>query len=616
MRLLPSPTSLLCCPSRSAIAIRIGGLGLALLTALLPCSGQAIAQAVSAPAASSSAAPAAQRLLYVNPATGNDQGNGSEALPFQTITRALQVATPQTIILLAAGTYSPATGESFPLVMKPDVTIQGDPTVLGQGFVIQGGGLFLSPTSAGQNIAILGANRAVLVGVTLTNPDPRGYGLWVESSDPVVLSNTFTGNGHDGISTVGTSAPLIQGNRFVQNGANGITIFGRSRPQVRENAFENTGFGINISEYAAPLILQNRISRNRIGIVVQRSAQPVIRGNLIEGSREDGIAAVAQALPNLGTVAEPGNNVFQNNARYNINATADNQIISAFGNQGLGDRLTGQIDTAGTLPSAIIASASEQIPVNAPTSFNPVLINQLPPTVSSNLSSSNLSTSNSSSNSSSSLLAPAAPLAATATSVSTAAAIDLPVPPPAASPALASSNSSPRPLPVVSSAAPGQSQTVALTSATAAATAAAATIPIPVPPPERRPVRSTQSSLPTANLPATPTLQADLLPVPDGNVPVGNIGDLPTVNVFNNPLRNGDTASNSATASLRYRVVVEANGDRTQALVKSIAPNAFLTEDRGRSLMQVGAFSNRDNAEAAVQMLNQNGLRATIEDMK
>jgi parallel beta-helix repeat protein len=553
MRLLPSFPFSLC-------ALRLRSLGLlptlllALLIYLAIESGRAIAQAtppqsavsnaaVSNAAVSDATVPAAQRLLYVNPATGSAQGNGSEATPFRSITQALQVASPQTIILLAAGTYSTATGESFPLVMKPDVTIQGDPTVTGQGFVIQGGGFFLSPTSARQNIAMLGANRAVLVGVTLTNPNLRGYGLWVESSDPIVLSNTFTGNRHDGISTVGTSAPLIQGNRFVQNGANGITIFGRSHPQVQENTFEATGFGINVSENATPLILQNRISRNRIGIVVQRFARPVIRANVIEGSQEDGIAAIAQAQPNLGTVSEPGNNVFLNNARHHINATAGRQIIPAFGNQGLGDRFTGQIDTAGT-PTTLIASSSAHIPLNSPSHFAPVLIDQPPPAATARVTASR------------SVVPP-----------SVAAAINIPVPQPEARPAVA---------------------------------------PIPNPP-----------NIPD---PSPPTLQADLLPVPSEEVPVGNIGDLPTVNVFNNPLRrNGDTASGSdasAAASLRYRVVVEANSDRQQALVKSIAPNAFVTQERGRSLMQVGAFSNRDNAESAVRVLNQNGLRAKIEDMR
>ncbi|NJR66641.1 MAG: DUF1565 domain-containing protein [Leptolyngbyaceae cyanobacterium CRU_2_3] len=320
------------------------------------------------------------------------------------------------------------------------ITIQGDPTLTGQGFLIQGGGLFLSPTSAGQNIGLLGADRAVLVGVTLTNPNPRGYGLWTESSDPIVLSNTFTGNGHDGISTVGTSAPLIQGNIFVRNGANGMTIFGSSRPQVRENLFEQTGFGINISGNAAPLILANRISQNKVGIVVQKTSRPVIRGNLIESSQTDGIAAIAQSQPNLGTVAEPGNNIFRDNARYDINATATRQIIPAFGNTGLSDRTVGQIDRAGTSPGSdpmadptIVASVADQIPIHSPIPPTSGLINQLPPPVSSNISGNIRSSLTPSQSSEPTLSAPLATPQPSATAVS----INIPVPQPELYPALA-----------------------------------------------------------------------------------------------------------------------------------------------------------------------------------
>ena len=538
------------------------------------CTGGAIAQTAlsipvsippaSIPSASSSpvSSPITQSLLYVNPVTGSDQADGSEALPFRTITQALQFAQPQTIILLAAGTYSAATGEVFPLVMKPEVTIQGDPTVAGQGFLIQGGGLFLSPTSAGQNIALLGANQAVLTGVTLTNPNPRGYGLWTESSSPIVLGNTFTGSTHDGISTVGNSAPLIQGNVFVHNGANGITIFGNSRPQVRQNVFEQTGFGINISENAAPLIQENRISQNRIGIVVQKNAQPVIRGNLIEGSREDGIAAIARALPNLGTASEPGNNIFRQNDRYDINASANQQIISAVGNPTLSDRVTGRIDTSGVLSASnpvMVASVADQIPLGSAPSV-PVLITQLPPVAAS------------------------------------------------------------------SAAQPGSLNQVTLASTPRpSAPQTASAIHIPVPRPARTPLPQSPN-LP----PATPILQADLLPVPSEQVPVGNIGDLPTVNVPSDSSHGGRSAertrftSPSATslsatrpsADLKYRVLVEVNSDRLQKQVQSVVPGAFLVREHGRSLMQIGAFSSRDNAESAVQMLNQNGLRAMIEDFE
>ncbi|MBW4489139.1 MAG: DUF1565 domain-containing protein [Trichocoleus desertorum ATA4-8-CV12] len=295
-------------------------------------------------------------LLYVNPVAGDDAvGNGGERAPFKTITQALKAAQPNTVIVLIQGTYSAETGEVFPLKLKPGVTIQGDTRNRGKDIVIQGGAPYLSPTFASQNITILGVHQAGLAGVTVTNPNPRGYGLWIESASPVILENTFTGNRHDGISVVGSSAPVVRGNYFYANGANGITIYGNSKPEVRENLFIKTGFGINIAQDAAPTIIGNRIVQNQDGIVAQANAQPIIRGNLIEQNLRDGVVAIAQARPDLGSANDPGANIFSNNGRFGINSSASSQAISAFGNEIGSDRISGRIDLAGSANAVSVA---------------------------------------------------------------------------------------------------------------------------------------------------------------------------------------------------------------------------------------------------------------------
>lgn len=284
-------------------------------------------------------------LLFVNPSIGDDKlGNGSKRSPFKTITQALWIAQPNHMIVLSTGTYSTSSGERFPLILKPGVSIQGDPHTRGRNILIQGGGAFLSPTFARQDVTILGANHAGLTGVTVTNPNPRGYGLWIESSSPAVVDNTFTGNNHDGISITGNSAPIIRRNYFYQNGANGMTIYGTSRPDVRENVFEKTGFGINIAQKAAPMLVGNRIIQNRSGVVAEANSQPILRGNVIEGNKEDGVVAIATSQPDLGTKTEPGGNVFGQNGRYDINSSASNQIIPALGNQLALRRTSGRVD--------------------------------------------------------------------------------------------------------------------------------------------------------------------------------------------------------------------------------------------------------------------------------
>jgi parallel beta-helix repeat protein len=301
------------------------------------------------------------KVLFVKPSVKNETiGNGSERTPFKTITQALRIAQPNMVIVLSTGTYSASSGETFPLILKPGVSIQGNPRTRGRNIVIQGGGTFFSPTFARQNITILGANHARVTGVSVTNPNPRGYGLWIESSSPIVINNTFTRNSHDGISITGNSAPIIRSNYFYQNGANGMTIYGTSRPEVRENVFEKTGFGINIAQKAAPVLLGNRITKNRTGIVAQANARPLLRGNVIEGNKEDGVVVIATSQPNLGTRTKPGGNIFRQNGRYDINSSASSQVIPAVGNTIANARISGSVDFTG-MGSSVATHATNQI---------------------------------------------------------------------------------------------------------------------------------------------------------------------------------------------------------------------------------------------------------------
>ncbi|WP_162183006.1 DUF1565 domain-containing protein [Neosynechococcus sphagnicola] len=317
--------------------------------------------------------PTIATLVYVNPATGDDlRGNGSSTAPFKTITQALQASQPNTVIQLAAGTYSLDTGEQFPLLMKPGVTLKGDAPSRGRNIVIRGGGAFLSPTAASQNIALLGANQASIIGVTITNPSPRGYGLWIDSSSPTITDSTFTASTHDGISVNGRSTALIQRNYFYQNGASGISVFGTAQPQVQDNVFENTGFGVNIGMSAAPVLVKNRISFNKDGVVVQSSARPILRDNVIENCQRDGLVAIALAAPDLGSRMEAGRNLFRNNGRFDINNAARNQILLAYGNQFSGNQISGRVDLGGALnPRVAVAPIRPQIP-------SPVTVNLTP----------------------------------------------------------------------------------------------------------------------------------------------------------------------------------------------------------------------------------------------
>ncbi len=541
--------------------------------------GSAVVAQVPLQVAQTSRNQASYGLLFVNSTIGTDSNNGSEQTPLKTITQALRVVQPNTIIVLAPGTYSAETGETFPLQLKPKTTIKGEPRDRGQAVIIKGSGGFLSRSFARQNVTIVGANQAGLTGVTVTNPHNQGYGLWVESTSPVVSDNTFTASGHDGVSVVGSSAPILRNNYFYQNGANGITIYGTSRPELAENIFEKTGFGINIAQNAAPQIVGNRITQNKDGIIVQGRAQPIFRNNVVDGNVRDGIVAIAGSRPNLGTAADPGNNTFLNNGQLDINSKASSETIPTFGNQVTLVKTKGKLDFSETATVA-------DIPVASPIGFG----QQLPRTQLPSISISIPPAANS---------APEArrtPLfsRSVATSVARLPALKAIAPPASLSPIQ-----------------PALLNRPVLTTGV---------IEIPVPPPESGSVTSAPVASSFAAIPApsiAPSNSSGLLPVPTGDAPIGNVGNMPTVPVWRTATRNEGSPpslpSRATTLGLRYRVVVEAVSVGEQTQLRTIVPDAFTVSLRGRTVMQAGAFGDQAKANELLQTLSSQGLKASIE---
>jgi parallel beta-helix repeat protein len=571
--------------------------------------------------------------VFVNPNTGNNAGDGSQQSPFKTLTHALSVAPANSIISLAPGLYNSANGETFPLMLKSGVTVQGEPIDRGQNVIIQGSGQYLSRTFARQQITVLGSDRAGLRGVTVSNPDPQGYGLWIESSSPIVSDSTFTQSGHDGVSIVGNSAPILKNNYFYQNGANGITIYGTSRPEIRDSIFEKTGFGINIAQNAAPRLIGNRITQNKDGIVVQGSAAPIFRSNVIDGNERDGLVAIANARPDLGTQSDQGNNTFLNNGALDINAKSNSQIIPVAGNQY--SKTSGRLDnnaieTIAAQPAPTVRwSTTDQrssTPPLAPVQTRvqtPVAIRPL-------------------AQPSATLIAPA-PIASVVKSIppavtATVAPAVTPIPTIVPTPLAASAGPQEFTFrrPDVASARSAMPTTPSLTTPSLpnptnptplAALPSELIVPIAVQPgagsgrslPVPKPAKM-KATLPTSMtfnnlvLPnqANPTPQppnSNLLRVPGSNIPVGNVGD--SVSVWRQPGRRTATAQpTERPANLKHRVIVEMAD--AEAL-KSIVPGAFAVFSSGRQVMQAGAFGDADKANQLLQTLTSQGIRATAE---
>lgn len=255
---------------------------------------------------------AQQRILYVDPKRGTDSASaGTQAgNPLRTITAAIERSQPGTVIQLAPGRYN--AGENFPLKLKSGVALKGDESNKGENVIITGGDSHLSRIWASQNITILAENNSQILGVTVTNPNPFGTGIWIENATVTVQNSTFINNNREGIFVSGTAKPLIESSQFMYNGGNGISVTREARGEIRGNLFQDTGFGLAIGHDSAPVVAQNQIRQNRVGVVVTQAARPVLQGNTIENNTDYGLVAIAQSAPQIAS-----NNTFRGNEREN-----------------------------------------------------------------------------------------------------------------------------------------------------------------------------------------------------------------------------------------------------------------------------------------------------------
>jgi parallel beta-helix repeat protein len=330
-----------CSSSLSLLAACVG------FTAFLTVPGGALANPSAAvPASAIQVAQVPATVLYVNSASGTDAPTAgtTAAAPLKTISAALQRAQAGTVIQLSPGTYSADTGEVFPLVLKPGVSLSGNDGNKGQGILISGGGAFVSPSFARQNITILTASDSIVRGITITNPLSRGTGVWIESNNATILNNTFTRSLREGIFVTGSANPKIQGNLFTKNDGNGISVARSASGVIQGNVMQDTGFGIAVGGTATTVIAENQITQNQDGLYINDSAKPILRQNSIVGNKRDGVVVVTNAQPNLGTSDNPGNNTIRNNGQFDLNnATASNTIV-AVGNDIDSKKISGKVE--------------------------------------------------------------------------------------------------------------------------------------------------------------------------------------------------------------------------------------------------------------------------------
>ena len=486
----------------------------------------------------------AVNTIYVDSRRGGDNNQGSRNQPLKTITQALKLAPSGTTISLAGGTYSAETGEVFPLIIRQGITLKGISHGQGQGVIIRGGGSFISPTAAEQNVAIAAIKQASAIeGIMVTNPNSRGHGLWIESASPTVSNSTFTRNGNTGLSVNGRSQPLIQNNYFSNNNGNGLLVYGTSAPVVTDNFFDRTGFGVSIVERAAVTLENNRFQGNRIAMILEGDSQAKLRGNSVANSQESGLVAIARSRVDLGTANDPGNNTFRHNRQHDIQNITSN-IISAVGTETNGIT-KGKLDfSAGAISTLNFASDKPiSLSANNSNNFSRLRNNPLPPQ----------------------------------------------------QPRHNSSHGSPQEKPIAVNPLPQANPPMRRRTSTET-----------LPPP---PAISTPSS---ETSPTSQTINKELVfSAPDAT----NSGGIASLSdVLSAPSNRTTRTRTVSTRSIKYRVVVAVNSNRDRQEIIAGYPQAFNTVYQGQSMLQVGAFSDRNLAENTSRSLGDRGFRVYILD--
>ncbi len=498
------------------------------------------------------------QVIYVNPQTGNDQkGDGGDRLPFKTITQALMLAKSGAVIKLAPGNYSKESGENFPLIIKRNITIQGDIKNKGKEIIIEGNGTYISPTSAGQHVTIVATEKAgTISGITVINPHHQGYGLWIESANPKINNNSFINSGNGGVSVNGESTPTIIDNYFYNIQGNGLVVYGKSQPQVKNNEFVKTGFGVSILQDSAPILIGNRISENRIGVILQNNSQAILRDNLIEFSSEDGVVIVSNSWVNLGKNNEAGNNIFAGNKGVDIRNLSQEQIIPAFGNK-FSSNTIGKIDLAGNsnriepivttpIKPLLTTNPTNQIAVRSP-------LPDLQPVT----------------------LAPENEIVNAPTPIIPNKYGTLPPPP------------------TINNNQTGAIRLDLITPPSSSATLNQPPIPVTNVNPNRQELEELITVNPNFNNNRNqqPTFKNDVIPVPiTEEIPL--VEQPPQIPV--------------------YRVMVDPLNERQKEEVKQLYPQAFATTYNGQSLWQIASFQDQYKAEQVLETINKIGISGLI----
>lgn len=291
------------------------------------------------------------KTLDVDPSRGVDEPSGRPHLPYKTLTAALGAAQGNTLIKLALGTYSTATGERFPITLPDGVMIAGQETTQGQGVVVTGGGA----GPGGSSVGLVIEGQSQLRGVTVQNP--QGIGILINSGAGLVRACRLS-QCAVGLQVGGAASPLVVKTQVEDNRDRGLSFIDQARGEVQDCAVDRCGTGIYIGQNAAPLIRACQCSSNQVGVQVAGAASPVLRQNRLVQNQTAGLVVQDTSRPDLGQPDDPAGNILRYNRQTDLRNDT-RQALVLVGNDVLPQGLVGAVTLAASQrpdPAAVPAT--------------------------------------------------------------------------------------------------------------------------------------------------------------------------------------------------------------------------------------------------------------------
>lgn len=276
------------------------------------------------------------KTLDVDPNRGVDEPSGRPHLPYKTLTVALGAAQGNTLIKLAPGSYSAATGERFPITVPDGVMIVGQESAQGQGIAIAGGG----PGPRATSVGVIIQGQSQLRGVTVQNP--QGIGILIDAGAPLVRACRLS-QCRVGLQVGGAASPLMAKTAVTDCGDRGLSFVDQARGEVQDCTVERCGTGMYLGQNAAPLIRGCHCSNNQVGVQVAGSASPVLRQNRLVQNQTTGLVVQDTGRPDLGQPDDPAGNILRYNRQGDLRNDA-RQGLTLVGNDVIPTGLVGGVN--------------------------------------------------------------------------------------------------------------------------------------------------------------------------------------------------------------------------------------------------------------------------------